>query len=212
MAWRFAIWPTRRSPVFAKATTDGVSRLPSALGMTCGSPPMTTAITELVVPRSMPTTFAIVECSSQCLARGRRAGEPGGRGLLARHLDLHRLRLGSLALRDPDLKDAVLVGRRGLVALDPRRQRDGADEGPVAQLPPVVVPLLLFLLGPGLTLNGQGVLGHADLDMLGVDPRQFGADHDVAVCLVGLDGGLPDHRRAPPPPAAPRQKPLAHVH
>jgi hypothetical protein len=59
MAWRLAICPTRRSPVLVKATTDGVSRLPSALGMTCGSPPITTAITELVVPRSMPTTLGM---------------------------------------------------------------------------------------------------------------------------------------------------------
>src|SRR5688572_23126430 len=53
-ACRLATWPTRRSPVFAKATTDGVNRLPSGLVMTTGSPPSMTATTELVVPRSMP--------------------------------------------------------------------------------------------------------------------------------------------------------------
>ena len=31
MAWRFATWPTRRSPVLENATTDGVVRAPSAL-------------------------------------------------------------------------------------------------------------------------------------------------------------------------------------
>src|SRR5438552_3315902 len=36
MACRLAICPTRRSPVLVNATTDGVRRLPSALGMTCG--------------------------------------------------------------------------------------------------------------------------------------------------------------------------------
>ncbi len=41
------------------ATTDGVKRFPSALGMTVGSPPSITAITELVVPRSIPRIFAI---------------------------------------------------------------------------------------------------------------------------------------------------------
>ena len=53
-AWRFATWPTSRSPFLVNATTDGVSRLPSGLVMTTGSPPSMTATTELVVPRSIP--------------------------------------------------------------------------------------------------------------------------------------------------------------
>src|ERR1700730_9559887 len=63
MAWRFASWPTSRSPVLVNATTDGVVRLPSAFGMTVGTPPSITAITEFVVPRSMPTTGAAMERS-----------------------------------------------------------------------------------------------------------------------------------------------------
>src|SRR5512132_2556026 len=59
MAWRFATWPTSRSPLLAKATTDGVMRPPSALVITCGSPPSMTATTELVVPRSMPMILPI---------------------------------------------------------------------------------------------------------------------------------------------------------
>ena len=53
-ACRLATWPTRRSPDLVNATTDGVSRLPSGLVMTTGSPPSMTATTELVVPRSIP--------------------------------------------------------------------------------------------------------------------------------------------------------------
>src|ERR1700740_63669 len=56
---RLASWPTRRSPLSVNATTDGVVRAPSALGMTIGSPPCQAAITELVVPRSIPTAVAI---------------------------------------------------------------------------------------------------------------------------------------------------------
>src|SRR5256885_16060719 len=62
-AWRRASWPTRRSPDLVKATTDGVVRPPSAFGMTTGSPASMTATTELVVPRSMPTVFAIFDYS-----------------------------------------------------------------------------------------------------------------------------------------------------
>src|SRR4029079_14801307 len=59
MAWRLATSPTRTSPFLAKATTDGVVRDPSELGMTTGSPASRTLTTELVVPRSMPTALGM---------------------------------------------------------------------------------------------------------------------------------------------------------
>src|SRR6185436_10408416 len=58
-AWRFATCPTNRSPLLVKATTDGVSRPPSGLVITTGSPPSITATTELVVPRSIPMILLI---------------------------------------------------------------------------------------------------------------------------------------------------------
>jgi hypothetical protein len=60
MAWRFATWPTMRSPERLTATTDGVVLPPSAFAMTVGSPPSMTATTLFVVPRSIPITFAMV--------------------------------------------------------------------------------------------------------------------------------------------------------
>src|SRR5258708_38725640 len=59
-AWRRARVPTRRSPPFANATTDGVVRPPSELGMTTASPPSITATTELEVPRAIPTALAML--------------------------------------------------------------------------------------------------------------------------------------------------------
>src|SRR5205085_3854228 len=56
---RFAGAPTSRWPSFVNATTDGVVRPPSAFGITVGSPPSITAMQELVVPRSIPITFAM---------------------------------------------------------------------------------------------------------------------------------------------------------
>src|SRR5258708_19202042 len=58
-AGRFAPWPTSRSPFLVSARTEGVTRVPSLFSRTVGSPPSMTATTELVVPRSMPITFAI---------------------------------------------------------------------------------------------------------------------------------------------------------
>ena len=62
IAWRLATCPTSRSPVLVNATTEGVVRLPSALGMTTGSPPSITATHELVVPRSIPMILLIARC------------------------------------------------------------------------------------------------------------------------------------------------------
>src|SRR3954463_14974272 len=59
IAWRLATSPTRTSPFLANATTDGVVREPSELGMTTGSPASRTLTTELVVPRSMPTALGM---------------------------------------------------------------------------------------------------------------------------------------------------------
>ena len=59
-AWRLATVPTSRSPPLVKATTDGVVRPPSAFSITDGSPPSSTAMHELVVPRSIPIVLPIV--------------------------------------------------------------------------------------------------------------------------------------------------------
>src|SRR3984957_17863154 len=58
-ACRLAGWPTRRSPSSVNATMDGVVRAPSEFSITLGVEPSMTATHELVVPRSMPITFAI---------------------------------------------------------------------------------------------------------------------------------------------------------
>jgi hypothetical protein len=63
-AWRFAGWPTRRSSPSVNATMEGVVRAPSAFSMTLGSLPSMMAMQELVVPRSIPITFAIFSCLS----------------------------------------------------------------------------------------------------------------------------------------------------
>src|SRR3954463_4062946 len=62
MAWRRAIWPTRTSPLSSHATTDGVRRPPSSLGMTLGSLPSMIATTEFVVPRSIPMILPMFLC------------------------------------------------------------------------------------------------------------------------------------------------------
>src|ERR1700722_17691536 len=58
-AWRLAGWPTSHSPSLVRATTEGVVRSPSLFSITRGLPPSMMATHELVVPRSIPITFAM---------------------------------------------------------------------------------------------------------------------------------------------------------
>src|SRR2546427_8296820 len=219
MACRLAICPTRRSPVLAKAITDGVRRLPSALGITCGSPPMTTAMTELVVPRSMPTTLPICMTplrafvSSRLLTRhvqnaaGRR--QNAATAVLIRcsslrsalwllgHLNLDALRLRPLTLGHPDLQDPIPIGGLGPIALDLTGQGQRADEGAVAQLALDIVAALLLMLRLGLALERECIVCHGDVDVLGIDAGQLRADDDVVVGLKQLDRRLPCRQRLP---------------
>src|SRR5262249_48257613 len=61
----------RISPSSVKATIDGVVRMPSAFSMTLGFFPSITATHELVVPRSIPITFAIYNLSFRQTAQAR---------------------------------------------------------------------------------------------------------------------------------------------
>src|SRR5918999_66737 len=120
IAWRLATWPTSRSPLLAKATTDGVMRPPSALVMTCGSPPSMTATTEFVVPRSMPM---ILPMGSSVLLRvvrhsdEARPDDPVVQAVAALHLADHFVVC---------MGGGVLVGHR-LVEVRIERLSEGLD-------------------------------------------------------------------------------------
>ena len=83
-AWRFAIWPTRGSPSPNSATTEGVVREPSLLGMTKGSSPSSTATQELVVPRSIPM-MRLTSASGQKSGRVLGDEAPGRQGATREH-------------------------------------------------------------------------------------------------------------------------------
>src|SRR6267143_4424142 len=159
MAWRFATWPTSRSPVLVNATTEGVVRPPSALGITCGSPPSITATHEFVVPRSMPMIFPILPSSCVCggagrpprwvnsLSAARGTRRPSRLRLLgcARGLDRDLPGLGLFGLRNHDFKDPVAVRRLYLVGLHRMVQRERALERSVHPLQLVIGRVLLLL-------------------------------------------------------------------
>src|SRR5258708_38972487 len=94
-AWRFATWPTRRSPLLAKATTDGVVRAPSGLGMTRGPPPSNSVVAvmegggPLVIPnpegaRTTPSVVAFAKSGERLVGQGGSGERRGGEGGRAR--------------------------------------------------------------------------------------------------------------------------------
>src|SRR5438093_1534755 len=119
-ACRRASWPTRRSPDLVKATTEGVVRPPSAFGMTTGSPASMTATTELVVPRSMPTVFAIV--ISPSFPRARARGAPGNAdttNIMAAQLAQHEFGVKKVICRIYDPARAGVYAELGLETICP---------------------------------------------------------------------------------------------
>src|SRR5208282_5724389 len=102
-------WPTRRSPSSVKATIEGVVRAPSEFSITLGVEPSMTATHELVVPRSMPITFAIsFPCSF--------AGPPGPKAAeLLRKLSAAPYKPSASLFRSPFLNARFPLARFPLV-------------------------------------------------------------------------------------------------
>src|SRR3954452_5307379 len=138
IAWRLATWPTRRWPSSVNATTDGVVRPPSALAMTSACPPsMTAATTEFVVPRSMPTAFAMARFSSRSslprwLGPVRQGSRGVRRGAVALRLALGSVAVGRLAHRRVALEaGGADAGDRGQGAGHPGQPEVVAEVGVV---------------------------------------------------------------------------------
>src|SRR5206468_7806080 len=198
IAWRLATCPTRISPSLVKATTDGVSRLPSWLGMTVGFPPSITATTEFVVPRSMPITFAMSFASFRAPAlpaqsswgRHRRGpSRPPPKCLQNVDLDLARLEL--LRLGQRDLQHAVAVARLHLVGLHRHRQLHQPLELAVHTLRVQVLAVLGLVVPAALALDREQVAGNGYRHVLLAHAGQLDVQHQVILGLVHVDGRQP---------------------
>src|ERR671935_617261 len=136
--WRRAGAPTSRWPSFVNATTDGVVRPPSAFGITVGSPPSSTPMQLLVVPRSMPIVFAML--GSPCSWLILRKSKPDS--INPAHAS--PAFLGTLlALSHLVLTGAVAEPERQEVhaALEARQERPEYDEAPLEGNLPVPLSL-----------------------------------------------------------------------
>ena len=97
----------------------------------------------------------------------------------------------SSALGTRTLEHALVEARPDLVRLDALRQGDVALEVAVRPLEAVVAALLHRLLEPPLALEGEHVVVDLDLDVVGVEAGQLGAQHDGLVRVEDV------HRRRP---------------
>src|SRR5215471_2517044 len=154
--------------------------------MTAGSPPSTTATTELVVPRSMPITFAMCHVSPLWIFLAR-ASAGGGPSLSRRHLrslrnvDLDLLGSDLLGLGQADGQHAIAIARLDLVGLNRNRELEGPLEFPEPPLRAVVVVLLRLLVPATLALEGQQVAGDGQMDVLLVEPGQVCRYHELVL-------------------------------
>src|ERR1700761_9211460 len=176
IACRRASCPTRRSPCGVKATTDGVVRDPSVLGITVGLPASVAAMTELVVPRSIPTATAI----SYLLPRGCREHTGTGRSVAG---DLDLARLGRLGLGDGHGEDAIVELRAYAVRVDVTRQERPVFEASDATRATVTAFLLVLLRPRDLAADDQLTVLELEVDLVPLHAGQFRANY---VGVVGL--------------------------
>src|ERR1700761_3332901 len=175
IACRRASCPTRRSPCGVKATTDGVVRDPSVLGITVGLPASVAAMTELVVPRSIPTATAI-----SYLLAGCREHTGTGRSVAG---DLDLARLGRLGLGDGHGEDAIVEFRAYAVRVDVTRQERPVFEASAATRAAVAAFFLVLLRLRDLAADDQLAILELEVDLVALNAGQFHANH---VGVVGL--------------------------
>src|SRR6185369_9047414 len=193
IACRFATCPTRISPSFVNPATEGVSRLPSWFAITVGLPPSTTATTELVVPRSMPITFAMFESPFSLVSLWRRSGL--ARPVASRRpavdrlddVDLDRLRLYLFHLRELHLEHPIAVRRLHLVGLHGHRQLHAALELPVDALDVVRGLVFDVSVGHALALQGQQISGNRQRHVLVADAGKLEVQNQLVLGLVNVD-------------------------
>src|SRR5207249_3550804 len=106
-------------------------------------------------------------------------------------VDLDRLGLHFLRLRQLDLEYPVTIGRLHLLRLYGHRQPHAALELPVDSLDVASVLALGVASERTLTLHGQQVLGDRQRHVLVLDPRQLELEHEVVLGLVHVDSRRP---------------------
>src|SRR5215203_3569726 len=89
------------------------------------------------------------------------------------------------------LKHSVLKAGVDLALVGALRQRHAPSERTVAALPDMVVTTILYLVGLVLTGDGQEPVLQRDVNIVLLEPRKLGADHQVVVLGEHVHGRRP---------------------
>src|SRR5437762_12318673 len=105
---------------------------------------------------------------------------------LAFDFDFHLSRLGSLLLGQGDGENAVLEFRSYLFRVDGGRHGETASERAVAALNPMIALYRVILLEFALALEGEGLVFHADFDVLELDVGEIGFENQLVLGFIDV--------------------------
>src|SRR6266850_2860498 len=138
-----------------------------------------------------PSSSSMRSCHAPILCNGVPAasGADGARTSLARNLDARWS--DGLMLGQPQLQQAVFGGSLDLLGGHLGGQEEGALEGPVGALLPIVLPLLDGCIRLALPAQGQRILVELDVEVLFGDTWQLDPHHDGVTRVIDLDWRRP---------------------
>src|SRR5215472_15381502 len=111
-------------------------------------------------------------------------------------LDFDAPRLGLRTLRNAELEHAVHVRRLDGPGVGALREREAAQERAARTLDALVALARGLLLGAALAADREHALVGRDLDVLAIDTRQVGRDHEALILFADVDARDPaDARR-----------------
>src|SRR6185437_4428740 len=105
--------------------------------------------------------------------------------------DVDLARRGFRPLRDLDFQHAVLAGRADGVRIGAVRQGEAAVEHAARAFDAGVLAVLDLALALALAADRQHALVHVDFDVLGIDARNVGFDHEALVLFANVHARRP---------------------
>src|ERR1017187_6667479 len=111
--------------------------------------------------------------------------------ILRLDFDLDLPRLGGFLLGQRHGEHAILEVRRDVLRIEGIGHREAAYETAVAALDAVIAFFGVFLAELALARNGQRLVLHANVNVLQIDVRQIGFQHQFVLGLVDVHGRRP---------------------
>src|SRR5207302_5154423 len=137
--------------------------------------------------------FLHLDLSGAAFSLRRRLAAGGSRGYYGRSadIDFDLLRLGFLTLGNAQRQNTVLILGLDRVSIHGIRKREAASERAIRALDAQVVLFVHLLLELALTANGEDVVLHANVQILGIDIGEIRLHYEFVLAFVDVDGRRP---------------------